>query len=68
MKVTVLAPCAMELQITAENADAVQATIIAEGANGPTTPDADAILDAKGVFVVPDILANGGGVTVSYFE
>lgn len=68
MKVTVLAPCAMELQITAENADAVQATIIAEGANGPTTPDADLILDAKGVFVVPDILANGGGVTVSYFE
>ena len=68
MRVTVLAPCAMELQITAENADAVQATIIAEGANGPTTPDADAILDAKGAFVVPDILANGGGVTVSYFE
>ena len=68
MEVTVLAPCAIELQLTMENADAVQATIIAEGANGPTTPDADAILDAKGVFVVPDILANGGGVTVSYFE
>lgn len=68
MDVTILAPCAMELQITKENADAVKALIIAEGANGPTTPDADEILDAKGVFVVPDILANGGGVTVSYFE
>lgn len=68
MEVTVLAPCAMELQITAENADAVQATIICEGANGPTTPDADEILEQKGVMVVPDILANGGGVTVSYFE
>lgn len=68
MEVTVLAPCAMELQLTAENADAVQATIICEGANGPTTPDADEILERKGVMVVPDILANGGGVTVSYFE
>lgn len=68
MKVTVLAPCAMELQITGDNADAVQAMIIAEGANGPTTPDADAILDKKGILVIPDILANGGGVTVSYFE
>ncbi len=68
MDVTVLAPCAMELQITAENADAVKAQIIAEGANGPTTPDADIILDKKGILVVPDILANGGGVTVSYFE
>lgn len=68
MKVTILSPCAMELQITAENAGAVKAEIICEGANGPTTPDADAILDAKGILVIPDILANGGGVTVSYFE
>lgn len=68
MKVTILSPCAIELQITAENAGAVQAEIICEGANGPTTPDADAILDAKGILVIPDILANGGGVTVSYFE
>ena len=68
MQVTVLAPCAMELQITGENADAVKACIVAEGANGPTTPDADEILDKKGIMVIPDILANGGGVTVSYFE
>ena len=68
MDVTVLAPCAMELQITGENADAVKACIVAEGANVPTTPDADEILDKKGIMVIPDILANGGGVTVSYFE
>lgn len=68
MDVTVLAPCAIELQLTAENAAAVQASIICEGANGPTTPEADDILEAKGVMVIPDILANGGGVTVSYFE
>lgn len=68
MEVTVLAPCAIELQLTAENAAAVQANIICEGANGPTTPEADDILEAKGVMVIPDILANGGGVTVSYFE
>lgn len=68
MEVTVLAPCAIELQLTAENAAAVQASIICEGANGPTTPEADDILEAKGVMVIPDILANGGGVTVSYFE
>ena len=68
MEVTVLAPCAIELQLTAENAAAVQASIICEGANGPTTPEADVILEAKGVMVIPDILANGGGVTVSYFE
>lgn len=68
LPVTVLAPCAIELQITAENADAVKAEIVVEGANGPTTPEADDILDAKGILVVPDILANGGGVTVSYFE
>ena len=68
MEVTVLAPCAMELQITKENAADVSASIIVEGANGPTTPDADEILAEKGVLVIPDILANGGGVTVSYFE
>lgn len=68
LEVTVLAPCAMELQITKDNADAVKATIISEGANGPTTPEADEILAAKGIMVIPDILANGGGVTVSYFE
>lgn len=68
LPVTVLAPCAMELQITEKNADAVKAEIVVEGANGPTTPEADDILDAKGILVVPDILANGGGVTVSYFE
>lgn len=68
MDVTVLAPCAIELQLTMENAAAVQASIICEGANGPTTPKADDILEAKGVMVIPDILANGGGVTVSYFE
>lgn len=68
LPVTILAPCAMELQLTGENADAVQATMIVEGANGPTTPEADAVFEQKGIFVVPDILANGGGVTVSYFE
>ena len=68
LEVTILSPCAMELQITKDNAANVKAQIVAEGANGPTTPEADEILAAKGVFVVPDILANGGGVTVSYFE
>ncbi|HYO63675.1 MAG TPA: Glu/Leu/Phe/Val dehydrogenase [Pyrinomonadaceae bacterium] len=64
----VLAPCATENQITAENADRIKCRILAEGANGPTTADADEILHNKGVFVIPDILANAGGVTVSYFE
>ncbi len=64
----VLIPAALENTITADNAAAVGAKIIAEAANGPTTPEAQAILDDKGVFVVPDILANAGGVTVSYFE
>jgi glutamate dehydrogenase (NAD(P)+) len=64
----VLVPAAIENQITASNAASIQARIICEGANGPTTALADEILDAKGVFVVPDILANAGGVTVSYFE
>jgi glutamate dehydrogenase (NAD(P)+) len=64
----VLMPCAMENQITASNAPRVKAKIVAEGANGPLTPEADLILQAKGVFVIPDILCNAGGVTVSYFE
>lgn len=68
LDVTILAPCAMELQLVKENADKVQATMIVEGANGPTSPDADKVFEKKGIFVVPDILANGGGVTVSYFE
>ncbi|HQU84138.1 MAG TPA: Glu/Leu/Phe/Val dehydrogenase [Pyrinomonadaceae bacterium] len=64
----VLAPCATENQITSENAAKLNCKILAEGANGPTTPKADKILHEKGVFVIPDILANAGGVTVSYFE
>ncbi len=68
LPVDILAPCALENQITAENAGAVKAKIVVEGANGPTTPEADDILATAGVTVVPDILANAGGVTVSYFE
>jgi glutamate dehydrogenase (NAD(P)+) len=64
----VLVPAALENQITSQNADRIKARVIAEGANGPTTPEADDILFDKGAFVVPDILANAGGVTVSYFE
>ena len=64
----VLLPAALENVITSKNARDVQARIICEGANGPTTANADVILEEKGVFVVPDILANAGGVTVSYFE
>ena len=68
LEVDVLAPCALENQITSENADRVKAKVVAEGANGPTTPEADEILFKKGIVVVPDILANSGGVVVSYFE
>ena len=64
----ILIPAALENQITDENAGDIKARIIVEGANGPTTHDADDILQKKGVIVVPDIYANGGGVTVSYFE
>jgi len=64
----VLAPCALEQVITTENAHRVRAKIIVEGANGPVTPAADEILEEKGVLVLPDILANAGGVIVSYFE
>jgi glutamate dehydrogenase (NAD(P)+) len=68
LECTVLVPAAMEDQITPENANNIKAKLIVEGANGPTTAEADAILDQKGIMVVPDILANAGGVTVSYFE
>jgi glutamate dehydrogenase (NAD(P)+) len=64
----VLVPAALENVITSKNAAQVKARIICEGANGPTTANADKILEEKGVFVIPDILANAGGVTVSYFE
>lgn len=68
LDVDVLAPCALENQITGANADQIKAQLIVEGANGPITAGADEILTKKGIIVVPDILANGGGVTVSYFE
>lgn len=69
LKCDVLAPCAMENQIrAATNANKIKAKLIVEGANGPTTARADEILNNKGITVVPDVLANGGGVTVSYFE
>jgi glutamate dehydrogenase/leucine dehydrogenase len=64
----ILIPAALENQITKENAENINARLLAEGANGPTTPNASKILTEKGVFMVPDILANSGGVTVSYFE
>ena len=64
----ILIPAALEKQITADNVNAIKAKLIVEGANGPTTPEAHKVLHERGVFVVPDILANAGGVTVSYFE
>ena len=68
MDVDILIPAALERQITMENASQIKAKIVAEGANGPTTPDAHKSLYERGVFVIPDILANAGGVTTSYFE
>ena len=68
LKTDVLAPCALENVITSENASKIKAKIIAEGANGPTTPEAEKILLKKNVLIFPDILANAGGVVVSYFE
>jgi glutamate dehydrogenase (NAD(P)+) len=68
LDVDVLVPAALEGVIHDGNADAVHARFVVEGANGPTTPDADAILESKNVVVVPDVLANSGGVAVSYFE
>ncbi|ALV09269.1 Glu/Leu/Phe/Val family dehydrogenase [Roseateles depolymerans] len=68
VKSDVLIPAALEGQITAERAKRVQTRVVLEGANGPTTPDGDAVLADRGIIVVPDVIANAGGVTVSYFE
>ncbi|MDO5062102.1 MAG: Glu/Leu/Phe/Val dehydrogenase [Peptostreptococcaceae bacterium] len=68
LKVDAILPCALENQITSANAGSIVAKVVCEGANGPTTPEADEILAKNGVLLVPDILANSGGVTVSYFE
>jgi glutamate dehydrogenase/leucine dehydrogenase len=68
LDVDVLVPAALENQITMENAPQIKAKIVTEGANGPTTPEAHRHLHERGIFVIPDILANSGGVTTSYFE
>jgi glutamate dehydrogenase (NAD(P)+) len=68
LKCDILVPAAMEMQITKDNVARLQCRILAEGANGPTTLEADAVLKEKGVFLIPDVLANAGGVVVSYFE
>ncbi len=65
---TILIPAALENQITKDNVGNIKTKIVAEAANGPTTPDADKVLYNNNIMVIPDILANGGGVTVSYFE
>ncbi len=68
LPVDILCPAALENQITSKNADKIKAKLVAEIANGPTTPEADKVLQKKGIFVIPDFLCNAGGVTVSYFE
>ena len=68
MPCDILIPAALESQITAANAGQITARMVIEGANGPTTPEADDILHERNVLVVPDVIANAGGVTVSYFE